>query len=107
LIFTFAFAFEQLQPVMRKKIARDKWKHFWVGIPLGAMLQVLSYYYVIRPGSAILTAMVLLIIICYGFELFSLITKLGHHDVIDAVAGILGGAIGIIVVIILRTLNVF
>lgn len=92
---------------MRKKIAADKWKHFWVGIPLGIVLQAAAYYFISGPYVAILAAVVVLIVICYGFELFSMITKLGHHDLIDAVAGIIGGAIGVGVVIVLKLLDLF
>lgn len=95
-----------LQPTM-KKIEQDKWKHFWVGIPLGVLLQVICFYSFAYPHTAIIIAVILLILICYGFELFSLITKLGHHDLIDAVAGIVGGAVGIAVVLISKMLNVF
>lgn len=92
---------------MRNKIAADKWKHFWVGIPLGAVLQVAAFYFFTETYAAVLAASVLLIMICYGFELFSKITKLGHHDLIDAVAGILGGAIGVGVIVLFKALNVF
>jgi glycopeptide antibiotics resistance protein len=88
-----------------KKIAPDKWKHFWVGIPLGIVLQLAGNYYFTQPLGAMLFALIILIIICYGFELFSLITKLGHHDLLDAVAGILGGVVGICLVVILKLLR--
>ncbi len=90
---------------MTNKIAPDKWKHFWVGIPLGAVLQIAAYYYFTDTFTAIAAAVFLLIAICYGFELFSKITKLGHHDLIDAVAGILGGFIGVGVVIVFKLLR--
>ena len=28
-----------------KKIAPDKWKHFFVGIPLGIVLEFISFYF--------------------------------------------------------------
>lgn len=92
---------------MRKKIAADKWKHFWVGIPLGVVLQVIAFYYLAEPAPAIIAAVMLLIIICYGFELFSLITKLGHYDLVDAIAGIIGGAIGVGLIVVLKLLRVY
>jgi len=79
-----------------KKIARDKWKHFYVGIPLGALLFWLSI--LIWPSQqwlALAVASAILIAICYGFEVFSKVTGFGHYEVADAVAGIIGGAIGI------------
>jgi len=92
---------------MRKHITPDKWKHFWVGIPLGIILQAVCFYFFAQLLSAIIWAFLLLVVICYGFELFSKITKLGHHDIIDAVAGILGGVIGAGLVIVLKLLHIF
>lgn len=43
----------------------------------------------------IITSFVLIIAISYGFELFSLITKKGHYEILDAVAAIIGGVVGI------------
>lgn len=91
---------------MRRKIEADKWKHFWVGIPLGFVLQLITFYYFTDAFTAVCAASALLIIICYGFELFSLIAKLGHHDLLDAIAGIIGGAIGLLVVIAAKFLDV-
>ncbi|MEZ2440454.1 hypothetical protein AB6805_01940 [Chitinophaga sp. RCC_12] len=82
---------------MFNKIAPDKWKHFFVGIPMGAVLEVASA--MMFPGSPLLAALValaMIIVISYGFELFSLITGKGHYDVMDAVASIIGGIIGML-----------
>lgn len=82
---------------MFNKIAPDKWKHFFVGIPMGAVLEVASA--MMFPDSPLLAALVALavvIVISYGFELFSLITGKGHYDVMDAVASIIGGMIGML-----------
>jgi VanZ family protein len=76
-------------------IAPDKKKHFFVGILMGAILQILSIYLLPHryPVSITLTFF-LVVIISYGFELFSLITKRGHYEILDAVAAIIGGIIG-------------
>jgi glycopeptide antibiotics resistance protein len=80
---------------MAIKIAPDKKKHFFVGIPLGIFLQVFAQWlYPFQSVNAWLVSFVLLVIICYGFELFSLITGKGHYEIMDAVAGILGGVLG-------------
>jgi len=80
---------------MAIKIAPDKKKHFFVAIPLGVLLQVFAQWlYPFQISNAMLVSFVVLVIICYGFELFSLITGKGHYDFIDAVAGILGGVLG-------------
>lgn len=83
---------------MAIKIAPDKKKHFFVAIPLGIILQMFAQWlYPFQPANAWLVSFVILVIICYGFELFSLITGKGHYDFIDAVAGVLGGVLGMAV----------
>jgi glycopeptide antibiotics resistance protein len=85
------------------KIAPDKRKHFFVGIPMGAVLQLAALY--MMPQHFILSIIVTFIavvIISYGFEVFSLITKKGHYEVLDAVAAILGGVIGMVIILVLQ-----
>jgi hypothetical protein len=82
-------------------IAPDKWKHFFVGILLGAILQIATLYLLPQWYVAdILITFLLVAVICYGFELFSLITKKGHYDILDAVAGIIGGVAGMAAVLV-------
>ena len=81
---------------MFKQWERDKWKHFYVGIPLGVVLQLTAMYFF--PADLLLASMLsfaALVFICYAFELVSKITGRGHHELMDAIAGILGGLIGI------------
>jgi glycopeptide antibiotics resistance protein len=81
---------------MAYKIGNDKKKHFFVGIPLGLLLQYFSsYFFPVQTIFAITISLIILAAICYGFELLSLITGKGHADNLDAIAGILGGIIGI------------
>lgn len=81
---------------MAFKIGNDKKKHFFVGIPLGALLQFLSAYFLpLEPAWAVAASFIALTAVCYGFELYSLVTGKGHADNLDAIAGILGGIIGI------------
>lgn len=83
-------------PAMSFKIAPDKQKHFFVGVPLGALLLFAANYFLPgHPVYALLTAFAVLAAICYGFELFSLVTGMGVADNMDAIAGIIGGVIGI------------
>jgi VanZ family protein len=77
------------------KIAPDKWKHFFVGIAMGAVLQLAGYwllaghiYWVTAIAFAIVVA------VSYGFELFSKFTGRGHYEIWDAVAAIIGGVLG-------------
>ena len=69
---------------MFKKIAPDKWKHFFVGIPLGGLLQLVSV--ILFPQHTWLdTAASFLILFagCYAFELYSLVTGKGHYELPD------------------------
>lgn len=87
------------------KIASDKWKHFFVGIAMGAVLQgFFSFLLLTHIGLAILLSLIFSIAIAYGFELFSKLTGKGHYDVMDAVAGVIGALIGIISIILLQLL---
>jgi VanZ family protein len=86
---------------MRKKIGRDKWKHFFVGIAMGIVLQGFSWF--LFPGQPVLgtvLAFFLVIIISYGFELFSKFTGKGHYEFNDAVAGTIGGVLGMLMILI-------
>ena len=80
---------------MLKKIEPDKWKHFFVGIGMGAVLQ--SFISFLLQDYLILATTITFIVvlgISYGFELFSKITGVGQYDFIDAVASAIGGALG-------------
>lgn len=91
---------------MLKKIAPDKWKHFFVGIAMGGVLQAFTTY-LLQDHYILATtiAFVLVLAISYGFELFSKITGLGRYDFIDAVAGAIGGVLGLGIVMLVQ-LNV-
>jgi glycopeptide antibiotics resistance protein len=86
-----------------KKIAPDKWKHFYVGIGMGGVLQAFMLF-LLKDHLAYATgiAFLLVIIISYGFEVLSLIAKRGHYDVGDAIASAIGGVIGMGMVILLH-----
>ena len=78
-----------------KKIEPDKWKHFYVGILMGIMLQAFSWWLIRdHPVIATVVAFVVVVSISYGFELFSKVTGKGHYEVMDAVAAVVGGVIG-------------
>jgi hypothetical protein len=86
-----------------KRIAADKWKHFFAGIVLGILLQAFAIF--VLPGNRLLGAtivFIIVVVISYGFELFSKITGKGHHDVMDAVASIVGGLLGMILFTLLE-----
>lgn len=77
------------------KIAPDKWKHFIVGILMGVVLQAAGWW--LLPNELLMVTVatfIIVIAVSYGFELFSKITGLGHYDIMDAVASIIGGMLG-------------
>lgn len=85
------------------KLAPDKKKHFWVGMLMGAIFHILVIFFLSQNfWLSILITFILIVALCYGFELFSLITKLGHYEVMDAIAGIIGGVIGMGVILLLQ-----
>jgi len=87
---------------MKYKIAADKWRHFYVGIPMGMVLQMLARWLYYPPLiHAILLALLGVIAISYGFELFSKITGLGIYDFMDAVASVIGGVLGMGIVLLI------
>jgi hypothetical protein len=62
---------------------------------MGAVLQGIGWWLLPgQPGLSIIIVSAIIIAISYGFELFSLITGKGHYDFMDAVASVIGGAVG-------------
>ncbi len=63
---------------------------------MGAILQGLGWW--LMPNHialSVVAVLALVIVISYGFELFSLITGLGVYDFMDAVASAIGGVFGL------------
>ena len=86
-----------------RKIAPDKWKHFYVGIGMGAVLQAFMLFLLKDHFLyATVIAFLLVMIISYGFEVLSLLFKRGHYDIGDAVAGAVGGVLGMGVIILVH-----
>lgn len=78
------------------KITRDKWKHFYVGFILGIIIYLFIYYvFHFRTATIIALTLGIVVTVSYVFELFSLVTGKGHYEVLDAVAGIIGGSAAI------------
>lgn len=87
---------------MLKNIKPDKWRHFYVGVAMGLLFEgVLLQYVHFSVLTSTLVAFFLVVVLSYGFELTSLITKRGHYDVLDAVAGIVGGIAGMVIMLVL------
>ena len=85
------------------KIATDKWKHFFVGIAMGATLQAFfSFLLDGKPVLSILLALIFSFAVAYGFELFSKFSGKGHYDFGDAIAGMFGAIPGIGIVVLIQ-----
>lgn len=86
------------------KIAPDKWRHFFAGILMGAILQAFLLF--LLPDHPILAAVIALILVMavsYGFELVSKFSGRGVYDVMDAVASTLGGLVGMLAPLLYKT----
>ena len=94
-----------LVEMFKRKIARDKWRHFYVGIGMGILLQGFAFW-MLEFSTAWLSLMVFLVIVAisYGFELFSKITGHGRYYFLDAVASIIGGVLGMLITLIFSLL---
>jgi len=87
------------------KIGKDKWRHFWVAIPMAIVIyEGLRYFFWLDHTTLLILSSALIILICYGFELFSLFTKRGYAEWNDAIAGIIGGAAGLLLISLLHRL---
>ena len=87
---------------MIKQIAPDKWRHFFAGIVLGFALQSAGWWLLSgRLQIITIIVFVIVLILSYGFELFSKITGKGRYDFMDAVASVIGGMIGQGIILIL------
>ena len=86
-----------------KKIERDKWRHFFVGIAMGAFLQFMAIWMLADNWAlATLITLLLVIIISYGFELFSKFTRIGYYELLDALFSIAGGVLGMGAILALK-----
>lgn len=88
-----------------KSITPDKWNHFYAGIILGVILYTgFMFFFNTSMVVAALIVFLMVTVTSYGFELFSKLTGKGHHDLIDAVATVIGGLVGLFLVIIIHYL---
>lgn len=87
------------------KIAKDKWKHFFVGIAMGAVLQSFFFYLMkFHLFLSVVLAFIFSVAIAYGFELYSKFTGKGHYEVMDAVAAVIGTILGMSAIILFQSL---
>lgn len=88
---------------MFKNIKPDKWRHFEVGILMGLVLQFISWkMFNGNFWTSVIITSVIIIVISYGFELFSKLTGKGTYDFMDAVASVIGGVIGMLLALPLQ-----
>jgi len=86
------------------KIARDKWKHFFVGVVIGCVLQAFFSFLLDQLIYSLLLSLIFSFAIGYGFELFSKFTGKGHYEFMDAIAVLLGSIPGIGIVFLIQLL---
>jgi hypothetical protein len=55
-------------------------------------------------ATATIIAFTIVVIISYGFELYSKFTGHGHYEMMDAIAAIIGGVLGMGVILLFREL---
>ena len=89
---------------MAKRIAPDKWRHFYAGIAMGLILQIISGILFPSLFTAVIVTLLVVTVISFGFELFSLVTGIGYYDFMDAIATIIGGIAGMGLVFIFQVL---
>lgn len=83
------------------KIAPDKWKHFYVGIALAILsFGFFRYLFPFRTATIIALSLGIVVSVSYVFELFSLVTGKGHYEMMDAIASIIGGSVGILLALL-------
>jgi VanZ family protein len=87
-----------------QKIAPDKWKHFYVGIVMGIVFQAFMWW-LLKDHHILATviAFAIVVFISYGFELFSKFTGKGHYELMDAIAAMIGGVIGMLVTLLIQS----
>ena len=92
---------------MTRRVAPDKWRHFFAGIILGVVLQSAGWWLLPRNLQlATFIVFMVVLIISYGFELFSKVTGKGRYDFMDAVATVIGGMVGMGIALLLILLLV-
>ena len=57
-----------------------------------------------EPVLAVMIVLAAVIAISYGFELFSKFTGIGYYDIMDAVASVIGGVVGMGIVLVITWL---
>ena len=89
--------------IIMKRVELYKLKHFLMGISIGVALE-LALWKILPAQLKLVTVITLLgvMIINYGFELYSKVKNKGEYEVLDAVAGTVGGAIGMAVILMVQ-----
>jgi len=88
---------------MNYKIGYDKWKHFYVGMLMAIVFQIILQFHLhIDFRLALCINMLFVNIVGFGFEFFSKITGLGHAEINDALATLLGGVAGAIFIFLFK-----
>ena len=87
--------------MIMKRVELYKLKHFLMGISIGVALE-LALWKILPEQLKLVTVLTLLgvMVMNYGFEVYSKIKNKGEYEVLDAVAGTVGGAVGMAVILV-------
>ncbi len=89
------FIFVQIRPM---KLEPDKWRHIIAGFIIGLLLPIAGFYLLGLPlVSNYFLSLFALVVVSYGFEVFSFVTGKGHYDLVDAIVTVIGGLPGMLV----------
>ena len=70
---------------------------------MGAIFRIFTlYFFPEQYIFSIVITFILIVVLTYGFELFSLITGKGHYEIMDAIAGTIGGTIGMAIILLIE-----
>jgi hypothetical protein len=86
-----------------KKMNWEKCKHFFIGITIGVVTQALIWWF-LPPQIKLITvvSLMLIMVLNFGFDLFSKIKGKGGYELLNIAAGTIGGAVGIAVILIVQ-----
>lgn len=88
---------------MNKALTLGKWKHFFVGILTGVLAQLCLWW--ILPEQIKLVSIIsltLVMVINYGFDVYSKIVRNGKYDVLNTAAGTIGGVVGMTLILLMQ-----
>jgi hypothetical protein len=79
----------------------EKCIHFLVGISVGVAGQILIWWFIPQQIKLVTVVSLLLVMVLnYGFELYSKVRGKGSYEVLNPAAGTIGGAVGMAAILL-------